>query len=263
MTKLLGQIVEHLDNYDDIDIKPTIEIEEEIKEISWKKKAKVGVEGLFSTVFILISAYIMTAVLFFGIIQQFKLGQQEILFVYSQISSMFIGVVLYVSIFKREWLTYCNPINLLKHFRESISENELKFFILFAFSVFLGGSIAFGINDQGSPGQVAFELIETDYKLTVLSIILTGFIEEVIFRGIFQSKLRKVFSKYTAVILPSLVFSVAHVQSLGGFSPKQMIALFTLGCVWGYIYERTENLAFTIACHSSYNVILINTFFFF
>jgi len=94
------------------------------------------------------------------------------------------------------------------------------------------------------------------YKIIVIGII-TGFAEELIFRGVLLTKINEASNnKHYAVIVSALLFAAIH------FQPLVILPMFFLGCVLGYLYTQTKNLSYSILFHALFNTstILIGYF---
>ncbi|WP_434531495.1 CPBP family intramembrane glutamic endopeptidase (plasmid) [Haloarcula sp. NS06] len=81
--------------------------------------------------------------------------------------------------------------------------------------------------------------------------------EELVYRGIIQGTLRKGFNLAGVVVSGGLLFGLMHIL-VGLFTPdvgmfgalRWGITTALPGMVWGYAYERTENLAVTAITHA-------------
>lgn len=115
-----------------------------------------------------------------------------------------------------------------------------------------------------SPAQNrAAELGQEDPRvflaLGVLAVLVIGPGEELLFRGIIQSRLRETFSAPVGVGLATAVFAAAHAPALAG--PTSGVALtvtllFFPALVFAVIYERTGNVLVPAAAHGAYNATL-------
>ena len=105
---------------------------------------------------------------------------------------------------------------------------------------------------------VAMHDVGRGWKLLIVisSVVLAPLVEEIAFRGLLQSMLRNYFrSPWVAVVLASALFAGMH-ASLNWFA-----ALFVLGVVLGYNYERTGRLYAPILIHAIFNgVTILNQF---
>ncbi len=95
----------------------------------------------------------------------------------------------------------------------------------------------------------------TDLSVLLTLVLLFPIIEEILFRGFIQSFLAKrlhqrwfIFS--LANVLSSILFVLAHFINR---PPVCALAVLIPSLVFGYIQERTNNLAAPIALHSTYN----------
>ncbi len=90
----------------------------------------------------------------------------------------------------------------------------------------------------------------------ILSIgIVIPVAEEFLFRGLFLKGLMKSYSAPFSIITSSVLFAVFHVNPWGLFS------YFCVGVFLSWIFLKTDNLIYSIAAHSAYNlwvVIFIN-----
>lgn len=95
--------------------------------------------------------------------------------------------------------------------------------------------------------------------LALLSIFVIAPAEELLFRGAVQGRLRKTFGPVGAIALASTIFASLHAFNFVGGGLVILVplaALFLVGSVFGYVYERTENLVVPTAVHGLYNATL-------
>ena len=78
-------------------------------------------------------------------------------------------------------------------------------------------------------------------------VLATPILEEVAFRGLLQSGLRKVMSPAAAVVAVACLFSIVHPQ-------QYWPSIFALAVLFGYIYERTGSIWPSIAVHALHNL---------
>ena len=72
--------------------------------------------------------------------------------------------------------------------------------------------------------------------------------EELLFRGLAQSLLRRHFGPWPAVLVASAIFAAVHYTQ-----PQAVPSLFVLAVVMGYNYERTGRLLAPILIHAFFN----------
>jgi hypothetical protein len=90
------------------------------------------------------------------------------------------------------------------------------------------------------------------------SVYMFGFVsiaEELLFRGLVQRDLEKVFGWKHGIFLSALIFSVMH---LTWRSIPELILVFFIGLILGYLYYKTRSLVAPIVIHGTGNVILVS-----
>ena len=98
--------------------------------------------------------------------------------------------------------------------------------------------------------------------LIPLAILVTGPAEELLYRGVIQTRLREVFDTAAAVVIAAAIFSIVHVPAYGatgGLDASLFITLgilFLLGSFLGYAYERTDNLVVPAVAHGLFNAVM-------
>ena len=96
--------------------------------------------------------------------------------------------------------------------------------------------------------------------LAVLSVVLVAPVEEYLFRGVVQGRLRESLGPVAAILVASLLFGAMHFANYTG-SPVQILAgvllVTSVGIVLGAVYELTDNLTVPILVHAIYNVVLL------
>lgn len=90
----------------------------------------------------------------------------------------------------------------------------------------------------------------------VSAVILAPLVEELIFRGLMQSMLRRVIGPWGAILASTGIFAFLHF----GQGAQAIPALLLLSVVLGYNYERTGRLVAPIAIHMLFNLVMILIF---
>lgn len=92
-------------------------------------------------------------------------------------------------------------------------------------------------------------------QLAVLFAVVVGapIIEEIIFRGMLLSILRKSFSKWTAIVVAAAIFSSVHLLDPNAIAVVP--GLFLLGVILGWAALRRGDLSLAIALHSGLNLL--------
>lgn len=115
----------------------------------------------------------------------------------------------------------------------------------------------FSVNSLLSPVQI---LVFT------LSMILTGFSEEILFRGVILNTIceclgkKNKFEIYRAITLSGFIFALMHLSNIFSGVPFgatliQTVCAFSVGCYFNAIYIRCENIWSTIFLHSLINFV--------
>jgi len=113
---------------------------------------------------------------------------------------------------------------------------------------------------QNQGAQVTLENPSIIPIMIVAMLLVVGPCEEILFRGVIQSRARETLSAVPAILLAAAVFAPAHVVSLtGGVSAvaTSISILFVPSLIFGAVYEYTENLVVVAAMHGLYNSLLL------
>ena len=102
----------------------------------------------------------------------------------------------------------------------------------------------------------AFPAFEVKYLIRdmIYMLLFVGLGEELLFRGLLQRDLAKVFGVKGGLILASLIFAVMH---LTWRSLPELAFVFIAGLILGALYWKTKNLALPIIVHGANNVMLV------
>lgn len=115
---------------------------------------------------------------------------------------------------------------------------------------------------EHSIAEAAEDNPEMLLPLVPISVLVTGPAEELLFRGVIQTRLKEVFGTVAAVVVAALIFSLVHVPAYGagaGFGPELVTTLgilFVLGVCLGAIFEYTGNLLVPAFAHGLYNAVV-------
>lgn len=135
-----------------------------------------------------------------------------------------------------------------------------------AFTVAVGYQIAiealdpFGTGGQGTTHSGIEEGREYPVLLLLgvpIAILLTGPGEELLYRGVIQSRLGETFPTPIAVILAALVFAVVHFPAYMGEDVGAVLVsigtVTSLGLFLGILYELADNLVVPAVVHGLFN----------
>ena len=135
---------------------------------------------------------------------------------------------------------------------------------LLVFAVGLGTLlelIARALRTQLPQVQETFQEIAKDQSaaplLIIGSVLVAPFAEELFYRGLLFTALRKRFDLWPAMGLSGMVFGLTHVQgSMEGYLLVVLI-IMPLGMFLAYIYDRTKTLLVPIVAHAVFNLVQV------
>ncbi|SFS11594.1 hypothetical protein SAMN05216559_3902 [Halomicrobium zhouii] len=114
------------------------------------------------------------------------------------------------------------------------------------------------------PDSVVGDVAATDptflLGLAALSVVLVAPAEELLFRGAIQGRLRQRVGPIPAVLGASLLFGSMHLANYSGALASVVagaLLITAVGCVFGAVYEYTDNLVVPVVAHAVYNVVLM------
>lgn len=96
---------------------------------------------------------------------------------------------------------------------------------------------------------------DASYFLTmvVVSMLVVGPAEELLVRGGIQGLLKRAWGPWPGIIGASALFGSLHYIGSGSGALAYVAFSFLLGCLLGYLYERTGNLVVPMVAHGGYN----------
>jgi hypothetical protein len=105
---------------------------------------------------------------------------------------------------------------------------------------------------QGGSNPLLFLAVQAQDPIALLIFFSTAAIaaplfEEMIFRGFLLPSLTRYFPVWGAIVLSSLLFSIAHL------SLSEVLPLTALGLVLGIVYTRSRNILASMIVHSLWN----------
>ncbi len=168
-------------------------------------------------------------------------------------TTLYLYIYIYTPLFFAAYL-------LLRHenlaiFQQRFSWEIVTKVVLYIFiAVLIGYAIAYGEDQIINAGNLISDLTFFSLlKLSFVMVVFVGFVEELIFRFLLQTKLENSFSRSGGLVLTALVFGVMH----SGYGTLYEIAFVTLaGLVLGYMFQRTRSLFLVSLTHGLTNVIL-------
>jgi hypothetical protein len=111
-----------------------------------------------------------------------------------------------------------------------------------------------GISVSPQPVLIFLLLEKNPYILFILFIfiaVIGPIVEEVLFRGLLYTTLKKAVGVYQAIFISAIIFSLLH-MSFMGFLP-----IFGLGVLFAYLYEKSGSLIPSITIHILHNSVML------
>jgi len=99
---------------------------------------------------------------------------------------------------------------------------------------------------QGTTWQIILPLLSY--------MVLAPVFEEIIFRGVLYSTLRRRFTAPVAMVVSALIFSLAH-----GYGTFGLVTIFWSGLLWAWSYEKTGSILPGMAAHALNNSLVCMT----
>ncbi len=94
--------------------------------------------------------------------------------------------------------------------------------------------------------------------ILILLPILSALSEETFFRGLIQMHLERKTGWTAAILITSLMFSLAHLEYKAII---ELVATFAFSIVLGYLLHATKNIASPVTAHFLYNFIALLSFY--
>ena len=114
--------------------------------------------------------------------------------------------------------------------------------------------------NEHTPVEIIF-LVLTSLVMGLKS----GFLEEMLFRGIIMKSLESRWNKAVAIWVPSILFSLAHIPSMGSYSVVGILVLIVAGTMVGVMFSMAAYKGCSIAnsaiIHALWNFTLIANIF--
>lgn len=125
-------------------------------------------------------------------------------------------------------------------------------FIVFAALAFLS------LTEQGEAARRLLPLA----PWILLFVLANGFMEELLFRGLFLKRYEPFLGKGLANLLTAIVFTLAHVQVTYVADVLQFLAIvFPLALVWGYLMQKSDGLWGSAIFHAGADCMIVFAIF--
>ena len=98
---------------------------------------------------------------------------------------------------------------------------------------------------------IAYSQWQVRALIVFTAVVVVPFVEELIFRGMFQTMLRSYLKPWPAIFVASIVFIVFHANT------EHWLALYALSICLGYTYEKSGSLFRSIFVHALFNAMSV------
>jgi len=133
---------------------------------------------------------------------------------------------------------------------------KLKLGLLIGVPIFL--IVSFLAVLQSRLSNISPELLIRLSPSILLIVLADGFMEELLFRGLFLKPFSGVIGDRSSNILTAIIFALAHIQITYISEIILFLSvLFALGLLWGFIIQRTNSLLASVLFHAGTDLLII------
>jgi membrane protease YdiL (CAAX protease family) len=100
--------------------------------------------------------------------------------------------------------------------------------------------------------------------MVLMMFLVVGPMEELLFRGIIQNRIRERLDAIPAIVIASAIFATVHVVALAGDPSGMLVTVFILffpATVFGAVYEYTGNVVVPALLHAIHNSVIVSLIF--
>ncbi len=111
---------------------------------------------------------------------------------------------------------------------------------------------------QALSGGMSLQLLLAVLPWILVFIFANGFLEEILFRGLFLGRLEPLVGRWPAVLLTAVAFTAAHMQV--EYTPDLipfLAVLLGLAVAWGYLMQRTQSVIGSAIFHAGADTLII------
>ena len=116
---------------------------------------------------------------------------------------------------------------------------------------------AFGLQEPSTKGLGASRL-GTMLPWILLIVVSNGFMEELLFRGLFLGRYKPLIGRWPAIFSTALAFTLAHMQVK--YTPEILtflVVVLGLSIAWGWLIEKTDSLWGSALFHAGADLLII------
>lgn len=115
---------------------------------------------------------------------------------------------------------------------------------------------------QGKAQGITFAQVLPVVPWILLFVVANGFMEELLFRGLFLKRYSSALGSVPAIFVTALVFTAVHLKvnyanDLWGF----LVITFFLALVWGWLMQKTDSLIGSFLFHAGADCLIITGIF--
>lgn len=188
------------------------------------------------------------------------------------IALTFVILVIYVALIPRDWRKAAlgdrfllSTGNTVKDFSMGFLSWPVSYPPVLAVSNLISAILIY-FHGKMEIDQIAVKELKATFDQPILLlamivsiVFIVPVIEELLFRGFFQTWLKSKLGRFWAIPLTSALFALFHFSSTQGILNLELIpSLFVLSCYLGFLFERQRSLLAPITLHSLFNAISIS-----
>jgi len=96
----------------------------------------------------------------------------------------------------------------------------------------------------------------------LLFVLSNGFMEELVYRGLFLKRYEPFLGKNLSTVLTALVFTIIHTQVTYAAQMIQfLVIVLSLSLIWGYLIQKTDSLWGAVLFHAAADCLIIFGYF--
>jgi membrane protease YdiL (CAAX protease family) len=148
---------------------------------------------------------------------------------------------------------------LVNDFKENLVKKAILglVFALILFMIFYFGNYLLGILYSGAGVEIKrvydFKQNASDLRILILMLLIIGPGEELFWRGFVQRRLEIKKGKKSGLVLATALYTVVHIFT-GNII--LLIAAFTCGIFWGWLYQKYRSMIINMISHSLWDVMV-------
>lgn len=111
---------------------------------------------------------------------------------------------------------------------------------------------------QATTQNIGYEKLISLTPWILVIVLGDGFMEELLFRGLFLKKYASFLGAKLSILLTALIYTLAHLGvTFTAQLSEFLIIVFLFGLVWGYIIQKTDSLWGSVLFHAGADTLII------